>query len=53
MSDCGRCGKPGADVPDPCCGAPDCPVPLDAKSHLECLPRRLQELELEMREESE
>lgn len=43
---CWKCGKPGAEVPDPCCGAPDCDHLTDW-AHFECLPqwRRREELE--------
>jgi len=46
MADCSRCGEPGATIPDPCCGAPDCDG-LTNVSHLECMPLALQRIEME------
>jgi hypothetical protein len=42
---CHICGKPGADIPDPCCSAPDCENKLDY-AHLECLSPSRQREEL-------
>lgn len=43
MENCYICGKPGADIPDPCCGAPDC-EDLQRSAHLACLsPKRQRE----------
>jgi hypothetical protein len=49
MNKCSRCGVEFKSedniVDDPCCGAPDCDQLTD-RSHFECLPRGLQEIEL-------
>lgn len=41
---CHICGKTGANIPDPCCGAPDCENLTDW-AHFDCLPQWRQQEE--------